>query len=61
VSVPLRTRVLLADDHTVVRHGLRMIIDAAPDLTVVAEAADGIQAVELGLREPVDLAVPRAS
>jgi DNA-binding NarL/FixJ family response regulator len=57
MSVPLRTRILLADDHTIVRHGLRMILDAAPDLTVVAEAGDGVQAVELGLREPVDLAV----
>ncbi len=57
MSVPLRTRILLADDHTIVRHGLRMILDAAPDLTVVAEAGDGIEAVELGLREPIDLAV----
>ena len=57
MSVPLRTRVLLADDHTIVRHGLRMILDAAPDLDVVAEASDGIEAVELGLREQVDLAV----
>jgi len=47
----------LADDHTIVRHGLRMILDAAPDLQVVAEAEDGIKAVELGLRVPVDLAV----
>jgi DNA-binding NarL/FixJ family response regulator len=57
VTVPLRTRILLADDHTVVRHGLRMILDAAPDLRVVAEAGDGVQAVELGLREDIDLAV----
>ncbi len=55
--MPLRTRILLADDHTVVRHGLRMILDAAPDLQVVAEASDGIEAVELGMREHVDLAV----
>jgi DNA-binding NarL/FixJ family response regulator len=48
---------LLADDHTVVRRGLRMVLEAAPDLTVVAEAGDGIEAVERGLREPVDLAV----
>jgi YesN/AraC family two-component response regulator len=34
-----------------------MILDAAPDLQVVAEAADGIEAVERGLREDVDLAV----
>ena len=52
-----RTRILLADDHTLVRSGLRMILDAAPDLEVVAEAADGVEAVERGLREDVDLAV----
>jgi DNA-binding NarL/FixJ family response regulator len=57
VSVPLVTRVLLADDHTVVRHGLRMVLDAAPDLQVVAEASDGIEATERGMREDVDLAV----
>ena len=57
MSVPLRTRILLADDHTVVRHGLRMVLDAAPDLEVVAEAGDGIRAVQLGLRNDVHLAV----
>ncbi len=57
VAVPLTTRILLADDHAVVRRGLRMVLDAEPDLTVVAEAGDGIEAVELGLREPIDLAV----
>jgi DNA-binding NarL/FixJ family response regulator len=57
VTVPLVTRVLLADDHTVVRNGLRLVLDAAPDLEVVAEAADGIEATELGLRDDVDLAV----
>ncbi|HET8754871.1 MAG TPA: response regulator transcription factor [Solirubrobacteraceae bacterium] len=57
MTVPLRTRILLADDHTVVRRGLRMVLDAAPDLQVVAEAGDGIEAVELGLREHVHLAV----
>ena len=46
MTVPLRTRILLADDHTVVRTGLRMVLDAAPDLEVVAEASDGIEAVE---------------
>jgi len=51
------TRILLADDHTLVRSGLRMILDAAADLEVVAEAADGVEAVERGLREDVDLAV----
>jgi DNA-binding NarL/FixJ family response regulator len=57
MTVPLRARVLLADDHGVVRKGLRMLIDAAPDLQVVAEAADGVEAVEMGLREQLDLAV----
>jgi DNA-binding NarL/FixJ family response regulator len=57
VSVPLTTRVLVADDHTVVRQGVRMVLDAAPDLEVVAEAADGIEAVERALREDVHLAV----
>ena len=57
MSVPLRARILLADDHAVVRRGLRMVLDAAPDLEVVAEAADGVEAVERGLREPLDLAV----
>jgi DNA-binding NarL/FixJ family response regulator len=57
MSTAARTRILLADDHTLVRSGLRMILDAAPDLEVVAEAADGVEAVERGLREDVDLAV----
>lgn len=37
---------LLADDHALVRHGVRLIIDAEPDLVVVAEVADGAAAVE---------------
>jgi DNA-binding NarL/FixJ family response regulator len=57
VTVPLVTRVLLADDHTVVRHGLRLVLDEAPDLRVVAEAADGIEATDRGLRDDIDLAV----
>jgi DNA-binding NarL/FixJ family response regulator len=57
MTIPLRTRILLADDHTVVRRGLRMVLDAAPDLTVVAEASDGIEAVRRGLNPDIDLAV----
>ena len=57
MSVPLRTRILLADDHPVVRRGLALVLDAAPDLEVAAEAADGIEAVERGLREDIDLAI----
>jgi DNA-binding NarL/FixJ family response regulator len=51
------TRVLLADDHHVVRHGLRLLIDAEPDLIVVAEAGDGIEAVQAALANDVDLAI----
>lgn len=57
MSVPLRARVLIADDHAVVRRGLRTVLDGAPDLAVVAEAADGVEAVEHGLAQDVDLAV----
>src|SRR3954451_10270720 len=39
-------RVLLADDHETVRQGLRLLIDAQPDMSVVAEARDGRAAVE---------------
>jgi len=51
------TRVLLADDHHVVRHGLRLLLDAEPDLTVVAEAGDGIEAVQAALATEIDLAI----
>ena len=39
------TRILLADDHALVRRGVRLILDAEPDLSVVAEAGDGAEAV----------------
>ena len=42
---PLKTRVLLADDHALVRRGLRLVLDAEPDLEVVAEAGDGAEAI----------------
>lgn len=57
MTVPLRAGVLIADDHGMVRSGLRLVLDATPDLRVVAEAADGIEAVERGLDPDVDLAV----
>ena len=50
-------RILLADDHAMVRRGLRLVIDAEPDLMVVAEAGDGVEALAAGLRDDVDLAV----
>jgi DNA-binding NarL/FixJ family response regulator len=57
MTVPLKTRVLLADDHPMVRRGLRMVLDAEPDLEVVAEAGDGAEAVELAMSDEVDLAI----
>jgi DNA-binding NarL/FixJ family response regulator len=57
VSVPLKTRILLADDHNVVRRGLRLVLDNEPDLKVVVEASDGAEAVERALDEKVDLAI----
>ena len=57
MSVPLRTRVLIADDHQIVRRGMSLVLDAAPDLHVVAEASDGIEAVNRALENDIDLAV----
>ncbi len=54
---PLKTRVLLADDHALVRRGLRVVLDAEPDLEVIAEAGDGAEAIERGLAPEVDLVV----
>jgi DNA-binding NarL/FixJ family response regulator len=49
------TRVLLADDQDLVRAGLRMIVDSAPDLTVVGEATTGRQAVRLAREARADV------
>jgi DNA-binding NarL/FixJ family response regulator len=57
VSVPLVTGVLIADDHPIVRRGLRELLDAEPDFRVVADAADGAEAVQRALDDDVDLAV----
>jgi DNA-binding NarL/FixJ family response regulator len=57
MPVPLTARILLADDHELVRGGLKLVLESAPDLNVVAEAGDGAVALELALREELDLAV----
>jgi DNA-binding NarL/FixJ family response regulator len=59
-------RVLLADDHTIVREGVRLCLEAMGDIAVIAEAADGQEAVQLAaeLRPDVavvDLTMPRLS
>ena len=50
-------RLLIADDHGIVRGGLRLLLDGQPDMEVVAEACDGVEAVELALRVRPDLCV----
>ena len=50
-------RVLLADDHALVRAGVRRILEDDPGLHVVAEASDGSEALQAALSEPIDLAV----
>jgi DNA-binding NarL/FixJ family response regulator len=50
-------RILLADDHALVRRGVRLILDSEPDLQVVAEAGDGAEALQAFRDTPVDLAV----
>lgn len=50
-------RILLADDHTVVRDGLRALLEHEPDMTVVAEAVDGRESVRLAETEAPDVVV----
>ena len=50
-------RVLLADDHKLIRAGLRLVVDQQPDLSVVGEADDGRQAVELAKSLKPDVVV----
>lgn len=53
----MKLKILLVDDHAIVREGLKSLIEKEEDLQVVAEAADGRQAVELALRHHPDLVV----
>jgi DNA-binding NarL/FixJ family response regulator len=57
MPIPVPARILVADDHEIVRRGLRLIMDREADLEVVAEASDGAEAVERALSEDVDLAI----
>ena len=57
MTTPLVTRVLIADDHTLVRHGLRALLERMPDLTVADEVDDGAKAVERVMAGGIDLAV----
>jgi DNA-binding NarL/FixJ family response regulator len=57
MPIPLLTRILVADDHEIVRRGLRLVMDREPDMEVVCEAADGAEAVNRTLAEEIDLAI----
>jgi DNA-binding NarL/FixJ family response regulator len=57
MPIPLVTRILIADDFAIVRQGLKKVLDAKPDLEVVAEAEDGREAVDKALKEDVHLAI----
>lgn len=55
MSGETKIRVLLADDHTIFRQGLRPLLERAADIEVVAEAADGAEAIELAARHQPDV------
>ena len=57
MPIPLVTRILIADDHEIVRTGLKRVLDAKPDMEVVAEAEDGAEAVTKALKDDVHLAI----
>jgi DNA-binding NarL/FixJ family response regulator len=50
-------KVLIADDHGIVRSGVKLLLDRQPDIEVIAEAEDGVEAVELAIRHRPDVAV----
>ena len=50
-------RILLADDHTIVRDGLRALLEKQPDMTVAGEAADGREAVQIAEEHTPDVVV----
>ena len=57
MTTPLVTRILIADDHAIVRRGVRQVLDREPDMRIVAEAEDGAEAVRVALAGDVDLAI----
>ena len=52
-----RLRILLADDHVTVRHGLKLLIDSQPDMTVISEASDGSAAMQSAMALKPDVIV----
>ncbi len=57
MTTPLKLRVLLADDHALVRSGVRLVLEAESDIEVTVEAGDGVEALERALTADIDLAI----
>jgi DNA-binding NarL/FixJ family response regulator len=57
MPIPVVTRILIADDHSIVRSGLKKVLDSKADMEVVAEAEDGADAVDKALKEDVHLVI----
>src|SRR5262249_58483069 len=53
----VRLRILLADDHVPVRHGLKLLIDSQPDMTGISEASDGSSAMQRAIAHKPDVIV----
>jgi DNA-binding NarL/FixJ family response regulator len=50
-------RIVLADDHTIMRHGLRLVLERQPDFAVIGEASNGREAIDLVIRETPDVVI----
>ena len=66
ISMPGRVRVLIADDHQLIRSGMRALLERGNEFEIVAEAADGYEAIELALAHKpdvilLDVGMPRLS
>lgn len=57
MPIPFPAQILIADDHGVVREGIKAMLEREPDLKIVADAADGFQAVDLATSLEVHLAI----
>lgn len=53
----MSVRIVLADDHTIMRHGLRLVLNREPDFEVIGEASNGREAIDLAIRENPDVVV----
>ncbi len=50
-------RIVLADDHTIMRHGLRLVLERQPDFAVIGEASNGREAIDMVIRETPDVVI----